>query len=104
MSTYRMPAACDPSPPMSSLHSCGLLFCSVFDHQIMLKGFAFIGNIPEHIVKQAHLQVSYQSLHRYPCPCLHLAPMHAWLLCTNMLIQCDGMGTDRTLMQHSCTG
>eukprot|EP00878_Enallax_costatus_P010897 GHUV01011381.1.p1 GENE.GHUV01011381.1~~GHUV01011381.1.p1 ORF type:complete len:670 (+),score=126.18 GHUV01011381.1:946-2955(+) len=28
---------------------------SVFDHQIMLKGFAFIGGIPEHIVKRAHL-------------------------------------------------
>eukprot|EP00879_Flechtneria_rotunda_P030328 GHRR01032951.1.p1 GENE.GHRR01032951.1~~GHRR01032951.1.p1 ORF type:complete len:322 (+),score=104.07 GHRR01032951.1:936-1901(+) len=28
---------------------------SVFDHQIMLKGFSFIGGIPEHLIKQAHL-------------------------------------------------
>jgi hypothetical protein len=31
--------------------------CSVFDHQIMLKGFNFIGGIPEHIVNRAHLEV-----------------------------------------------
>uniref|UniRef100_A0A383VTF4 Chloride channel protein n=1 Tax=Tetradesmus obliquus TaxID=3088 RepID=A0A383VTF4_TETOB len=29
---------------------------SVFDHQIMLKGFNFIGGIPEHIVNRAHLE------------------------------------------------
>lgn len=27
----------------------------MFDHQIALKGLAFIGGIPEHIVKRAHL-------------------------------------------------
>lgn len=31
---------------------------SVFHHQIMLKGFNFVGGIPEHIIKRAHLDVS----------------------------------------------
>jgi hypothetical protein len=37
---------------------CCLLLRSVFDHQIMLKGFNFVGGIPEHIVNRAHLEVS----------------------------------------------
>ena len=31
---------------------------SVFHHQIMLKGFNFVGGLPEHLVKRAHLDVS----------------------------------------------
>lgn len=31
---------------------------SVFDHQITLKGMAFIGGLPEHIIKKAHLDAS----------------------------------------------
>jgi hypothetical protein len=31
---------------------------SVFHHQIMLKGFSYVGGIPEHLIKRAHLDVS----------------------------------------------
>jgi chloride channel 7 len=31
---------------------------SVFHHQIMLKAFSFVGGIPEHLIKRAHLDVS----------------------------------------------
>jgi hypothetical protein len=31
---------------------------SVFHHQIMLKGFMYVGGIPEHVIKRAHLDVS----------------------------------------------
>lgn len=68
--------SCQPASSLSAYHlsmresyqhlmylalTIALVFCSVFDHQIMLKGFAFIGGIPEHIVKRAHLDVSAES-------------------------------------------
>lgn len=43
---------------------------SVFDHQIMLKGFPFIGGQPEHVVKQAHLDVSACMGSALPCWCI----------------------------------
>jgi hypothetical protein len=45
------------SLPSSSLLLLLPALCSVFDHQIMLKGLAFVGGLPEHVVKQAHLEV-----------------------------------------------
>ena len=59
---------------------------SVFDHQIMLKGLAFVGGLPEHVVKQAHLEVrTMHCWHAHWCY-LELLPQsitwhkpHAWL-------------------------
>lgn len=31
---------------------------SIFDHQITLKGLNFIGGLPEHIIKKAHLEAA----------------------------------------------
>lgn len=49
--------ACQHRRLVGTACHCHVLSHSVFDHQIMLKGFNFIGGIPEHVVKRAHLDV-----------------------------------------------
>lgn len=57
---------------------CHDVSCSVFDHQIMLKGFNFIGGIPEHIVNRAHLEVGALPgrCGQQQCCCKHGSCLH----------------------------
>lgn len=52
-------------PPLATPWCCRFNY-SVFHHQIMLKGFNYVGGMPEHLIKRAHLDVSshYSWQHR----------------------------------------
>lgn len=47
---------------------------SVFHHQIMLKGFSYVGGIPEHLIKRAHLDVRDFSAHCCSAACCLYPP------------------------------
>lgn len=55
------------STPISRCPPCCRFNYSVFDHQIMLKGFPFIGGQPEHVVKRAHLEVRGEAAGEAAC-------------------------------------